>query len=91
MRDGRHVGAPRQDPRISFMDERQGLEAIRYYDHNKTCPVPSLRTFAGGAAMPYTRGVFGSSGRSSPSVDDPVREARRATLLQVDRPRDLDS
>jgi hypothetical protein len=89
MRDGRTVAAPRQDPRVAFLNDRSGFESLRYFDHNKTCPIPSLRTFADGATLRYSRGVYGYDGRPSRGFDDPAREARRAALLEQDRLRDL--
>lgn len=89
MRDGRTVATPRQDPRVAFLDDRAGIEEIRYFDHNKTCPIPSLRTFADGAALLFSRGVYGYDGRPSRGYRDPVREARRTVLLEQHRLHDL--
>lgn len=87
--DGKTAAAPRQDPRVAHMDLRPGLEPIRYFDHRRTCPVPSLRTLAGGHTSPGFKGVYGYDGRATRSVADPKREERRATILEIDRLRDL--
>ena len=89
MRDGKTVADVRHDSRSAHLDLEEGLDPIRYFDHRRTCPIPSLRTFAGGLSSPGFKGVYGYDGRATRSVDDPVREQRRATLLEIERLRDL--
>jgi hypothetical protein len=54
----------------------------RFWDHDKACPVPSMRTAAAGLGL-----VLRDLGGVKPNSFKQEREARRSALLRADRER----
>ena len=90
LRNGRaavNLRHPSVDP--SF----ESYDGPRFWDHAKTCPVPSMRTArsAVGQYLGYVDDVYSHNGRPSRPHEDPAPEASRANLVRADQRRDRDS
>jgi CRISPR-associated Cas5-like protein len=74
-----------RDPGVD--QQFESYEGPRFWDHRKTCPVPSLSTAraAIGQLLGYVEDVYEHDGRPTRPHEDQAREARRRNLLAADQ------